>query len=205
MYFPRLAKRHVVTALTVALWIPAVAYGINVLWKYSTTPGHPASPPLTWPSEAPVNRSENHATLLMFAHPECPCTRASLGELAKILAQAGGQLDAQVLVFQPPNHISDAASADLLQEARAIPGVQAVEDPNAAMAKTFGVFTSGQTLLYNSAGALLFKGGITAYRGHSGDNAGRSAIIALLRGEVSASAALPVVTPVFGCSLRADI
>ena len=72
------------------------------------------------------------------------------------------------------------------------------------MAKSFGTFTSGQTLLYDSAGRLLFKGGITAYRGHSGDNEGRSLITALLRGDAPAQIKLPVAMPVFGCSLRGE-
>ena len=88
--------------------------------------------------------------------------------------------------------------------AAGINDVHAFEDINAQTAQTFGVYTSGQTLLYGSDGRLLFKGGITASRGHSGDNAGRTVITALLDGEVIAKNQLPVVTPVFGCSLQGE-
>jgi hypothetical protein len=52
-------------------------------------------------------------------------------------------------------------------------------------------------ILYDAAGRLRFSGGITAARGHAGDNLGRSAIVELLEGDSPTATA----TPVFGCSL----
>lgn len=204
MSFLGIWKRHAVVAAAVILWVPAVAYGINVLWKYATTPGLPASPPVAWPVNAPFERGKKHATLLLFAHPQCPCSRASLGELAIIMAHTGGQLDADVFFYLPAREPSAWARTDLWRTANSIPGVRTFEDPRGAVAQRFGAFTSGQTLLYGSAGNLLFNGGITAYRGHSGDNAGRSAITELLQGGLPRPSILPVVTPVFGCSLRGE-
>jgi hypothetical protein len=197
-------KKHAIIGTAVAFWIPAVGFGINTLVKYSTTPGHPAAPPLDWPRTAPIHRSGSRATLVMFAHPQCGCSRASLGELAIIMAHAQNQLDASVFFYLAPEERSEWARTDLWQTAAAIPGVHVFEDRDAAVARVFGVFTSGQTLLYNSGGLLQFKGGITALRGHSGDNAGRSAITALLLGETLPAKSLPVTTPVFGCSLRGE-
>jgi hypothetical protein len=45
----------------------------------------------------------------------------------------------------------------------------------------------------------MFAGGITESRGHSGDNAGRSAITAMVLGETLPKAAGH--TPVYGCPL----
>jgi hypothetical protein len=204
MPFFRGSKKQAVLVAAVVLWVPAVTFGISVLWKYSTTPGLPAAPPPDWPASALIKRKEGGPTLLMFAHPQCQCSRASLGELAIIMAHAAGQLDAQVFFYLPAHEASTWAQTDLWRTASAIPGVRVSEDQDALVAKSFGTFTSGQTLLYDSKGRLLFKGGITASRGHSGDNAGRSAIAALLRGEVPAQVSLPLVAPVFGCSLREE-
>jgi hypothetical protein len=204
MSFLKGLKRQGVIAAAVALWVPAVAFGISVLWKYSTTPGQPAAPPASWPASALIKRKEGLPTLLMFAHPRCQCSNASLGELAIIMAHSGGQLDAQVFFYRPAHEARTWTRSDLWRTASAIPGVHVFEDREAVVAKSFGTFTSGQTLLYDSKGSLVFKGGITAYRGHSGDNEGRSIITALLRGEVPAQISLPVVTPVFGCSLRGE-
>ena len=62
---------------------------------------------------------------------------------------------------------------------------------------SFGALASGQTMFYDADGTLQFSGGITASRGHSGDNAGRSTITALLFNGKSAVRS----TPVFGCYL----
>ena len=192
------------TVAAVALWIPAVAFGINVLWKYSTTPGRPGKPPLDWPASAPIERAKGRANLVMFAHPQCQCSRATVGELAIVMAHAQGQLEADVFFYLPAREAGTWARTDLWRSASAIPGVRVHEDREAALAQTFGAFTSGQTLLYDAAGRLLFKGGITAFRGHSGDNAGRSAIAALLQGGAPQRNTLPVMTPVLGCSLRGE-
>ena len=148
------------------------------------------------------SQAVGRATLVMFAHPQCGCSRASVGELAIIMAHEN--VNASVFFYRPPTESPEWAKTDLWQAAAAIPGVHVFEDPGGHVAQSFGVFTSGQTLLYDSGGHLRFKGGITAFRGHSGDNAGRSAITALLQGGALPATGLPVTTPVFGCSLRGE-
>jgi hypothetical protein len=75
--------------------------------------------------------------------------------------------------------------------------VDPVEDPEGAAALRFGASTSGQTILYNDSGRLVFNGGITAARGHEGPNDGQDAVIALLQNR----APRQTTTPAFGCSL----
>ena len=86
---------------------------------------------------------------------------------------------------------------NLWYDAKAIPGVEVMKDQDGSEARLFQAFTSGQTLLYDSKGHLVFNGGITGSRGHSGDNAGRKAIISL----VTEGKANRTNTFVFGCSL----
>ena len=204
MSFVAAIKKQVLIGTAVALWIPAVGFGISTLWKYSITAGHPAEPPADWPRVALIERTAGRATLVMFAHPQCGCSRASLGELAIIMAHERGHVDASVLFYRPSSEPPQWAKTDLWETAAAIPGVHVSEDLNGSVAQSFGVFTSGQALLYDSAGRLQFKGGITAFRGHAGDNAGRSAITALLRGDLLPATGHPVTTPVFGCTLRGE-
>ena len=73
-------------------------------------------------------------------------------------------------------------------------------DPEGVEARRFGSQTSGQIMLYDADGQLLFSGGITAARGHSGDNAGRNAILSLLTSGSSEQRG----TPVFGCPLFSE-
>jgi hypothetical protein len=193
-------KKHAIVMLAVALWIPLVGYGMGILWRYSNTPGPPATPPPGWPASVPVRPMNGRATLIMFAHPNCPCSRSSIGELAIIMARASEKLDAHVFFYLPSTEASTWARTDLWETATAIPGVHVIEDREGALARRFGVHTSGQTLLYNAAGRLIFNGGITAARGHSGDNNGRHAVIKLAQGRT----VVPNATPVFGCSLKGE-
>ena len=139
----------------------------------------------------------NRDTLIMFVHPQCPCTRASLEELNRLLARSQGRVDAQVLFFKRGKFSGDWTRTDLWRNAAAIPGVAVHEDLDGAQARLFGAETSGYVLLYDAHGQLLFKGGITGSRGHAGDNAGENAIVSLLTGQ---DAKLKQ-TQVYGCSL----
>jgi hypothetical protein len=124
-------KKHAVVAAVAAVWVPAIAFGMMVLWRYSNTPCYAGTPPSDWPANAPIERGKGRATLVMFAHPQCDCSRATIGELAIIMARAGGQLDADVFFYLPPHEAGTWARTDLWRSASAIPGVRAFEDRNA--------------------------------------------------------------------------
>jgi hypothetical protein len=200
MSLPTRLKKPAVIVAVVTVWVASVGFGMSVLLRYSNTPGQPATPLTAWPSDAPVEPAKGRSTLVMFAHPNCPCSRASVGELAIIMARAQQKLDAHVFFYYPVHETNAWARTDLWNSARSIPGVHVIEDPGGAFALRFGAFTSGQTLLYDPSGRLVFNGGITAARGHSGDNNGRHAVLALLQGGTLERS----VTPVFGCSLRGE-
>jgi hypothetical protein len=123
-----------------------------------------------------------------------------MGELARLMAQAQGQVTAYVLFNKPPNLSQDWEETDLWDSAAAIPGVNVMRDDEGIEARRFHSATSGQTMLYDKEGNLLFSGGITGGRGHEGDNPGRSAIVSLL----NTSEGDQAETPVFGCPLFAE-
>jgi hypothetical protein len=120
-----------------------------------------------------------------------------VGELALLMARCQDRLTAKVIIFRPKDFPDDWEKTDLWHSAAAIPGVSVFQDEDGQEARRFHATTSGQTLLYDAEGHLLFSGGITASRGHSGDNAGRSAIVSIL----TAGAAEKSETFTFGCSL----
>lgn len=189
-------KRAVLLGSGIA-WLLAVAAGLIVLWDYAAGPAPPGHPPDRWPRESRVPAPQVRPRLVIAAHPQCPCTRATIGELERLMASSDGLVDAYVLFYTPDGMPPGWERTDLWTRAAAIPGVHAVTDPQGKESARFGALASGQTMLYSAGGELLFRGGITASRGHSGDNAGRSAIVALLHQE----SPVQTVTPVFGCSI----
>jgi hypothetical protein len=104
---------------------------------------------------------------------------------------------AYFVFVRPSGFAQDWERTDLWTSAAMIPGVAVSADNEGVEGRRFASQTSGQVMLYGADGYLLFSGGVTAARGHSGDNTGRDAIVALLTGNGSAVEQ----TPVFGCPL----
>jgi hypothetical protein len=179
--------------------VAALTVGLSGLWKYESTPGTPACSPLHWPADTHVARALGLPTLVLLAHPRCPCSRATIGELSNLMTECQGRLTATVLVLRPTQVPDGWERTDLWNTAAAIPGVSVVSDTAGDEARRFGAATSGQALLYGIDGRLLFAGGITESRGHSGDNAGRAAVALLVLGRRQAAHA--TFGPVFGCPL----
>ena len=186
-------------ALIVA-WLFLVLLGMFALQRYKSTPSAQNDAPALWPSESQIHRSAGRPALIMLAHPHCPCTRASLAELSRLVTRLAGRLDVHVLFIRPRGVEADWESSDLLERARQVPGASVELDEAGREAALFGAVTSGDTLLYGENGRLLFHGGITSSRGHEGDNVGSRRIISLVTGESTESAA----SAVFGCALSSD-
>jgi hypothetical protein len=197
---PRLlaaAKGSVWLAVVVILWLASATGGLWVLWAYDNRPGTAANPSPRWPATSRLAPAADGPTLVLFAHPQCSCSPASLGELAELLARVRTPPRTYVVFFKPSGVADGWERTVLWQTAAQIEHVTVVRDDDGLEAQRFTAATSGQTFLYDSGGVLQFSGGITGARGHAGDNAGRTALIALLdRLQTSHSR-----TPVFGCSL----
>jgi len=190
-------KERFILIVACVVWVLIIGVGLGFLLKYENAAGPATPPPSVWPADSRIRHDTGRATLVMIAHPHCPCSRASIGELDRLMAQVQGRVTAYVLLVKPAGSPEGWERADLWQNAASIPGVNVLVDDGGDEARRFHAMTSGQTVLYDADGRLLFSGGITASRGHSGDNAGRSAVVSLLNtGEVEAA-----VTPTYGCPL----
>lgn len=185
-----------------ALWGLACAAGSAALGWYGLQAGPPAAGIVGRPAVLGVPDDTTSAPeLVVVAHPRCPCTRASLRELQRLLVQAPEDLAVRVLLFVPDGSdadharsFSEGAVADLAQR---LPGARLQHDPGGRLAAALGATTSGHCVLFDADGTTLFAGGVTAMRGHEGPSAGSAALRAAFRGDQAA----PTATPTFGCSL----
>lgn len=190
------AQRHV--GCFVAVWLAAVVLGFAPVIVHSSTPGRAAqAPPVLWPQQTALEFVQGRFHLVLFLHPHCPCTRATIEELARLRAQWGQPLQVDAVFIRPQPAPAGWEVTDTYRAASRIPGVRVLPDPGAVETRRFGAETSGQTYLYAPEGALVFRGGITPARGHSGANVGSEAILRALRGGND----MPAEAPVFGCSL----
>ncbi|MGC4073693.1 MAG: hypothetical protein QM760_14525 [Nibricoccus sp.] len=187
-------------SLGVALWLFATAWGAKVLYVYSFTPGTNGQPAEVWPAGAGFSRADGICTLVVALHPECPCSRATVSELATLLEQTTPRLRA-IVVFLDTAPDRPAGESELFKTVRQLPGVTVVRDHDGSELERFRFLTSGETRLYRPDGTLAFRGGITPSRGHTGDSPGRAAVIAAVRSPTGSPPLASIRTPAFGCAL----
>lgn len=182
-----------------ACWLSVAVSGLYIVWAYDNAPGLAATAGPAWPEHTALTRATDRPTVVVLAHPLCDCTRATLGELAEALARTSVKPKTYVVFLKPSSMPDGWEKTDLWESATRLPGTTIIKDEDGHEAEHFGALTSGQTMVYDAQGSLRFSGGITGARAHAGDNAGRSAVVALLNQLPNQHAA----TNVFGCSLFA--
>ena len=164
----------------ICLWAASLVIGEVGMTRFESRPAPRAAPPSRWPAGTSLERPANRCELLVFLHPCCPCSRATLAELERVVARSRAAAELRILVSWDAEALPADGDA-LVERARAIPGALVAVDLYAREARRFGASASGQLLLYDAAGLLLFEGGITTARGHEGGNAGEDALVAVLR------------------------
>ncbi|HEX9983994.1 MAG TPA: hypothetical protein VGF69_12070 [Thermoanaerobaculia bacterium] len=192
-------RRNAAICAAAVVWLAGIVYGSFAMWQFQRKAGEGATAPSSWPTSSRLSLAKDAPTVVMFAHPRCPCTRASVGELRELLS---GPLrkarSVYVLVLKPREFPRDWEKTDVWHNAASIPGVTVISDVDGVEAARLGARTSGQTLVYAADGKLVFSGGITALRGEAGENLGSRSVGAVLAGQAPSRD----VTPVFGCPIR---
>jgi len=178
-------------------WALVVAAGWTVVTRYEVTPTESGVVPETWPSSAVAGAPTDRPVLLVFIHPHCPCTRATVSELDLLATRVHASFDLRAVFVQPPGTSPEWVETGTWRAAGRIPGLSRLVDEDGRLARSFGASVSGETLLYGTDGTLLFAGGITASRGHAGLSLGRQALEAWGRDETPGTRS----TLVFGCPL----
>jgi hypothetical protein len=192
-------RRNAAIWAAAIVWLAGIAYGSAVMWQFQRKAGENAAAPIYWPDASRLSLAKNGPTVVMFAHPRCPCTRASVSQLRELLSSTIGKPGSvYVLVLRPHEFPEGWEKTDVWRNAASIPGVTVLSDVDGVEATRLGALTSGQTLVYDTAGKLVFRCGITALRGEVGDSLGSRSLEAVLAGHAPSSG----VTPVFGCPIR---
>lgn len=183
-------------SIAVFLWVTALLVGSGFATSYSLEAGNAAAALDNWPARSRLSMPATQPKLLVFLHPECPCSKATLGELNVLLHRHLNRIDAEIVFSTPHTNVADVRESTLWKAASEISNVDLSAD-GGETARLFGATTSGEVLLYSHDGRMLFQGGITAARGQHGDNRGRTLVGQLLDRHRSR----PQSNPVFGCPL----
>jgi hypothetical protein len=182
------------------IWGLVVGSGIVLLEIYTARPGEAGSPPVLWPEKSLASRDVCRPTLLIFLHPRCRCSRASVAELGTIPSRMGHRVPAHALLFTP-THFPEGRGRSMIEDnLAAFHEVQTWPDREGVEATRSRGATSGHVMLYDERGRLAYSGGITSARGHRGDNDGRAAVI----DRILNKGGHQWCSPVFGCPLSAS-
>jgi hypothetical protein len=191
--WPLAAALIVWIAIAVAGWYGISAYGFN------GDPQATTSIVSQWPVDSTIVRLTERPTLVLFLHPKCPCSRATVGELERlpVLVPSDALPDVCVVAAAPRATGDLWWSSPFLDRVARLPNARMVRDPGGVETDLFGARVSGTVLLFDPAGKRLYAGGVTMSRGHAGDNVGLQAVTDLLvnpRADVSS-------IPPLGCAM----
>src|SRR5215470_1273351 len=117
-----------VVGVLALVWLVAVALGQRTMLDYDFTPAQPGDPPAKWPSDSKIPRTAGLPTIVLLAHPRCPCTRATIDELARMMARLHNQVIAVVIFVRPQGLSEQWEKTDLWRDAARIPGVAVFSD-----------------------------------------------------------------------------
>jgi hypothetical protein len=178
-----ISMKKCLIALSSVAWLALMLWGFKYVLDYDTKASAQGQYLSNWPATANIERAADRWTLVMVVHRQCPCTRASINELNRILAQCRGKLAVQMLLYRPAG-AAGWTKGSVAQSVASLASVHSVDDPDGVTASLFNATTSGECFLYDLSGTLRFHGGITGSRGHEGDNDGEDLVVALVNGKI---------------------
>ena len=111
----RKADAWIAAGLCVLLLLVVGAMGF--LSTYKNTAGNSTDAPARWPSDSRIGPEPGLPILIMFVHPMCSCTRASLSELRVLVSEFRGRFTPYVLSALPQGVGEEWMSSDLWKSA----------------------------------------------------------------------------------------
>ena len=180
------------------LWLIATVAGISCLHKYSGTPAPSGPSKGQWPSGSKMLPGANISTFILFLHPHCPCSGASLASMIDIIDKFPLAAKYHAVFVRPKGVAATWEKSDLYLKCMGIKAIETSIDDGGEEAKKFGALASGQTYIYSPQQKLTFSGGITPGRGEEGSGPERKMVEqALMQSTTSTN-----YSPTFGCSLN---
>ncbi len=154
-----------------------------------------------WPQDSRLIQ-DPHERLVIFIHPQCPCTQATLSELEAVLARQSVATTLVISAIDPEWLDSKVMQHIKRMQSRYPAFVDVLLDTDASESECFGATASGHCMYFNRQGQKVFSGGITASRGHVGDNDARYRLMELIQSSSEVQGLEdPSLFPVFGCRL----
>lgn len=179
------------------VWCTLVFASLGGLAFYGSIPGQAATAASQWPTDSTILPAEDTNAVLVFVHPQCFCTRATIDQLQRAFVARPKSASTTVVVYAPSTQPESWCDTSLVRLCKTLPGATVVLDHDGQETQRFGVNTSGHVLVFNRQKQLQFSGGVTPSRGHLGPCEGLDAVTQIIAGQK----AVPCVANAYGCPL----
>lgn len=155
---------------------------------------------IKWPKFARLARAEQVPTLIVFLHPHCYNSTATMDELQKVLPALKGRVQVYLTIYAPEQMGDAWIKRGVWRQALKMPNVNLYLDKNGEDSELFGAQSSGEAFLYDTSGELVFHGGLTKSWALAGENKGMDAMVARVMNLDTRTVAYE--TPVLGRNIR---
>src|SRR5262245_36753101 len=137
-------------------WCCLAVLGWSVLLGHTYRPATSSGGVTSWPEGDTYGASPCAAKgafrIVVFAHPGCPCTRATLHKVDESLTRLPRTACVSVIFVTPGLKRTDICGSDTLAFARRLPGVEVRLDDTGAEARRFGATVSGEVFAFDGRG-----------------------------------------------------
>lgn len=158
-----------------------------------------------WPQDSRLVQDDRER-LVIFIHPQCPCTIATLSELEAILVRKTVPTTCVISATDPEWLTSKVMQQIKKLQTHYSASIDIFLDTDGSEGERFEAIASGHCMYFDRHGKKVFSGGITASRGHVGDSDARYRLLELIQMEPD-GVDVEVVNcfPVFGCRLPTNM
>lgn len=180
----------------VVIWMVLIGWVMRSWGDYEHTPAIQGEAPRVWPRESMLTSDSENGTLIVFVHPNCPCSRGALQTIAEAFRTSQNFVP-RIYAVLSASGLDVTLPSENLALARRIPSAEIRFDGDMSEARRFGATASGTVYFFDGSNQLRFSGGISAGRGDSFDNGFAVALFEAIRQPEFTL----VAAPVFGCPL----
>lgn len=191
------ARRFALLALALGIWGASLATAWSRLYSHAYQATETGRGVPRWPQGTLLGETASRFRIVVFVHPFCPCTAATVRELDESLTRIPDDVTIDAIAVTAGFSPEELLRSRTLEALRRMPRVRLHSDPEGHERALFGAVVSGETFGFDPHGRRVFHGGVTPGRGHQGDADGQRELEDLAAGRRQA----PAEAPVFGCRL----
>ncbi|GIX00102.1 MAG: hypothetical protein KatS3mg111_3434 [Pirellulaceae bacterium] len=181
------------------LWGSSIVWGVSRVLNYSFSGDYPTESSPDAVGEMATSTADFH--VLVFVHPKCPCSMATIDNLGRLLPRCPANYAVTAIVFVPEGKDKEWATETATFAAlERLPHTRIEFDTGGTRIRQWNVRRSGHVIVKAPDGSVAFSGGITLERGHAGESLGTVSMMRVLMQQSPPARAVPV----FGCTFSLD-